>query len=487
MNLHQLQRNLEKIVEKMTAEAMESESRFTYLVENANEAIVVTQDEAVKYCNPKIIELTGYSPEEMYSLAFDAFVHPEDLEMVLNEHRSRLSGEQPKNSYLMRMINRDGRERYAFVNSALINWDDKPAALAMVTDITERKQAEEKLEKSKQRFRNLMEQSPLDIVILTPEGQIREVNEAWLRNWDIQADEADKIMAAYNMRTDSQLADHGLAPLVERAFTGENVVMPPLRYIPSRMFDDIGLEGIEARERWIQTHIYSIKDTSGSIESVVTINMDITDLKRAEAEAFRTEMRFQDLVDQSPMPIEILSMDGEIVQSNPSWNKLWGVDELGAAETMDKYNMRTDPQLKKLGVNHLVEKAFSGEHIILPPIVYDANETVRDFDIESFIGLKSPWIQCHLYPITDESGAVVNIVNTYIDISDIKNAETELRSAIVEIKELKDQLEAESTYLREEIKLEHNFNSIIGNSDTLKYTLHRVEQVAPTDSPVLIM
>ena len=487
MNLHQLQQNLAKIVEKRTAEAMESESRFTNLVENANEAIVITQDEAVKYCNPKISELTGYSPEEMYSLAFDAFIHPEDLEMVLNEYRSRLSGEQPKNSYLMRMINRDGRERYAFVNSALINWDDKPAALAMVTDITERKQAEEKLEKSKQRFRNLMEQSPLDIVILTPEGQIREVNEAWLRNWDIQADEADKIMAAYNMRTDSQLADHGLAPLVERAFTGENVVMPPLRYIPSRMFDDIGLEGIEARERWIQTHIYSIKDTSGSIESVVTINMDITDLKRAEAEAFRTEMRFQDLVDQSPMPIEILSMDGKIVQSNPSWNKLWGVDELGAAETMDKYNMRTDPQLKKLGVNHLVEKAFSGEHIILPPIVYDANETVRDFDIESFIGLKSPWIQCHLYPITDESGAVVNIVNTYIDISDIKNAETELRSAIVEIKELKDQLEAESTYLREEIKLEHNFNSIIGNSDTLKYTLHRVEQVAPTDSPVLIM
>ncbi len=149
--------------------------------------------------------------------------------------------------------------------------------------------------------------------------------------------------------------------------------------------------------------------------------------------------------------------------------------------------MRTDPQNEKLGVNHLVEKAFLGEHIILPPVVYDANETVTDFDIKNLKGLKSPWIQCHLYPIKDASGTVVNIVNTYIDIADLKNTEAELRSALEEIKELKDQLEAESTYLREEIKIEHNFEEIIGNSDTLKYTLHRVEQVAPTDSPVLIM
>jgi chemotaxis protein methyltransferase CheR len=154
---------------------------------------------------------------------------------------------------------------------------------------------------------------------------------------------------------------------------------------------------------------------------------------------------------------------------------------------MDKYNMRTDPQVKKLGINHLVEKAFSGEHIILPPIVYDANETVTDFDIEKFKGLKSPWIQCHLYPIKDTNGTVVNIVNTYIDMTDVKNAEAELRNAYEEIKELKDQLEAESVYLREEIKFEHNFETIIGNSDVLKYSLNRVELVAPTDSPVLIM
>jgi transcriptional regulator with GAF, ATPase, and Fis domain len=62
-----------------------------------------------------------------------------------------------------------------------------------------------------------------------------------------------------------------------------------------------------------------------------------------------------------------------------------------------------------------------------------------------------------------------------------------LRSAYTEIKQLKNQLEAESAYLQDEIKLEHNFENIIGNSDALKYVLYRVAEVAPTDAHVLIM
>lgn len=487
LQLHQLQNNLEQMVEERLAEIGKRASRFSYLIENANEAVLVTQDEAVKYCNPKISELTGYSPEEMRSLSFDKFIHPEDLEMVLGEYRARLSGEKPKNSYSLRMINRDGHVKYAFIKSALIEWEGKPAALAMITDITEQKQMEARAISSEKRFQNLMEQSPLDTVIMTPEGRIREVNQAWLRNWDVQADEANKIIAAYNMRTDSQIADLGFAPLVERAFAGEEVVLPPIHYIPKRLLDEIGLEDMEARERWIQTHMYSIKDTNGSVDSVVAVNMDITDLKSAEAKAFSTETQFQDLVNQSPMPVEILSLDGKIIRTNPAWKRLWGVDGAGAAEVMEKYNMRTDPQLKKLGIDHLVERAFCGEHIILPPIIYDAHETTADFDIEKLKGLKSPWIQCHLSPIKDQNGEIFSIVNTYVDITDLKNSEEELSNALKEIEELKDRLEIESAYLREEIKLDHNFESIIGNSAALKYTLNRVEQVAPTDSPVLIM
>ena len=69
----------------------------------------------------------------------------------------------------------------------------------------------------------------------------------------------------------------------------------------------------------------------------------------------------------------------------------------------------------------------------------------------------------------------------------VEERTAELQTALTEIYRLKDQLQAENIYLREEIKLEHNFEEIIGQSETLKYLLFRVEKVAPTDATVLIL
>lgn len=64
---------------------------------------------------------------------------------------------------------------------------------------------------------------------------------------------------------------------------------------------------------------------------------------------------------------------------------------------------------------------------------------------------------------------------------------TELHEAYTKIEKLQKQLQAESTYLQEEIKLEHNFENIIGQSEELKYVLHRVEMVAPRDTMVILL
>ena len=73
------------------------------------------------------------------------------------------------------------------------------------------------------------------------------------------------------------------------------------------------------------------------------------------------------------------------------------------------------------------------------------------------------------------------------EVEERKRAEKALGRALSEVKRLQKQLEAENVYLREEIKLEYNFEEIIGQSDALKYVLFRVEQVAPTDTTVLIL
>ncbi len=71
----------------------------------------------------------------------------------------------------------------------------------------------------------------------------------------------------------------------------------------------------------------------------------------------------------------------------------------------------------------------------------------------------------------------------------IKHEQTEkkLRKALKEIEQLKEQVESDYTYLRDELKLEHNFEEIIGQSDPLKYVLFKIEQVAATDSTVLLL
>ena len=68
-----------------------------------------------------------------------------------------------------------------------------------------------------------------------------------------------------------------------------------------------------------------------------------------------------------------------------------------------------------------------------------------------------------------------------------KRSEEKLQRAFQEIKQLKDQIESERNYLQEEIQLEHNFENIIGQSQSLQYALLKVEQVAQTDTTALIL
>ena len=66
-------------------------------------------------------------------------------------------------------------------------------------------------------------------------------------------------------------------------------------------------------------------------------------------------------------------------------------------------------------------------------------------------------------------------------------AETSLREALGQLQVLQHRLEAENVYLQEEIRTQHNFNEIVGNSPPLIEALRRVELVAPTESTVLIL
>jgi len=128
----------------------ESKEKYRCVVENAKEAIVVAQDGVLKFVNPRTLEITGYSESELLSLSFIEFIHPDDRSMVLENYKKRLQGEKVPEVYSFRMVTKEGKTRWLQISAVLISWDNRPASLNFLTDITEIKSAEEEL-KDKER------------------------------------------------------------------------------------------------------------------------------------------------------------------------------------------------------------------------------------------------------------------------------------------------------------------------------------------------
>ncbi len=86
-----------------------------------------------------------------------------------------------------------------------------------------------------------------------------------------------------------------------------------------------------------------------------------------------------------------------------------------------------------------------------------------------------------------EKDKLMGAVVIFRDVTKEKEAEEELRKAYLEVEKLKDKLEQENIYLQEEIKEKYNFTEIIGKSSAIEKVLRKVEQVAQTNSTVLIL
>ena len=126
----------------------ESEEKYRLLVETANEAIFIAQDNVIKFPNPKTIEMTGYTEKELAAVPFVKLIHPDDRQMVADRHRRRLNGEALPSDYSFRIIDKKGSERSVQINAAVTTWEGRPATINLIRDITEQKQLEKRLRHS---------------------------------------------------------------------------------------------------------------------------------------------------------------------------------------------------------------------------------------------------------------------------------------------------------------------------------------------------
>ncbi len=129
----------------------QSEEKYSNLVEHGNDGIIITQDGVLNYTNSKMIKMTGYSLEEALGKPFSDFISPEHREMVINKYKKRMAGKEAPAPYEFDIIAKDGRKINVETSASLIEYKGKPADMAIIRDITERKRAEQELEeKNKQ-------------------------------------------------------------------------------------------------------------------------------------------------------------------------------------------------------------------------------------------------------------------------------------------------------------------------------------------------
>jgi len=143
--------------------------QYKALVKNANEAFFVLEDGHLKFGNPKIFEISGYTQEELSSKPFTEFIHPDDRDMFELGYREQ-SQEKPLQGQPFRLIHKDGHIRWVENKGSFIHWEGKPAVLNFMTDITVRKHTEEELRSSIESFRVLVNDMGKILVALDREG-----------------------------------------------------------------------------------------------------------------------------------------------------------------------------------------------------------------------------------------------------------------------------------------------------------------------------
>ena len=208
---------------------------------------------------------------------------------------------------------------------------------------------------------------------------------------------------------------------------------------------------------------------------------------------------FDDVFSSLREPLVLLDNDFKVVKANRAFYLIFGVkpEETEGVVIYELGNRQWDiPRLRELLETILPRNTifndFEVEHtfekIGLKIMHLNARRIYRKKNKSSFVLLaiedvtEREYYKRHLEELVAKRTAELSTAREMAE-ANRQVAET----ALTEIKQLKDQLEAERAYLQEEIKLEFNHDNIVGRSDAIKYVFYKIEQIARTDTSVLVL
>jgi len=225
--------------------------------------------------------------------------------------------------------------------------------------------------------------------------------------------------------------------------------------------------------KYIHVVGHPVVNASGDVIELVGTAMDVTERKRAEDALRASEaslLEAQRLTRTCSWRHEVLS--GKVTVS-PEGLLMFGIEPGDDASSTDFYSSRMHPKDRPE-----VEQAYAAAVLGKTDFAADFRIVLPDGTIKNTRSIG--------HPILDERGDVVEFVGASIDVTEHHRARADLEKAFEEIKRLRDQLHDENVVLREQIDQAFMFEEIVGTSSSLQGVLSRLMKVAPTDSSVLV-
>ena len=157
-------------------------------------------------------------------------------------------------------------------------------AIGVTQDISERKLAEQQQKKmletlieTKERFKQITEQSPSVFELYDATGLQIEVNAAYEALWNFP-EGRERTVGKFNVLKSEEVVKTGLIEYVKRAYSGETVTLPPYKFDPKGETEARG----SGRVRWLSTKIYPLKDRNEIVTNIVITHEDFSDKINAE-------------------------------------------------------------------------------------------------------------------------------------------------------------------------------------------------------------
>ena len=301
----ELEQRVKKLEESETELVFRSKQLESLMNNNEFGIVSLDKDMRIVGCNEAFEELFLYAQSEMEGKILDELIVGGDQIEKANAYtKTTLTGKS------IQGLGHRKRKDSALINVKFsgipITVDGEViGAYGIYEDITAITQAEEALRESEERFKGLVEQSPVSIQIMAPDGKTLQVNRAWEELWGVTFED----LGNYNLLQDGQLKSLGLMPYIEKGFSGEVSSIPPAEYDAKNTLG----KGIK---RWVEARLFPVKDAMNNIRSIILMHEDVTARVLAEKALRESEEKYRLLIENATDAI-FIAQDEVLKFANP--------------------------------------------------------------------------------------------------------------------------------------------------------------------------